>query len=84
MVMPRKLMEFLFPGKRAWRACESSGNSFRCGVSFKGRWCFQVKLKPGAREELREKFKHCLCGDCLAPYTTSQGTDSDQSRLSFQ
>jgi hypothetical protein len=82
--MLRKLMEFIFPGKRPWRACESCGNSFRCGASLKGCWCLQVKLEPGAREELRGKYQYCICGECLAPYTTNQGAGSDKSKFSSQ
>jgi Cysteine-rich CWC len=82
--MLRKLLELLFHGKRAWRACESCGNSFRCGASLKGCWCFHVKLKPGAKEELRGKYKYCLCGDCLAPFTTNQGAGSDKSKFFSQ
>jgi Cysteine-rich CWC len=73
--MIRKLMELIFPDKRALRVCEACGNSFRCGASIKGCWCFQVKLRPGAREELRGKYKNCLCSSCLAPFTVNQPPD---------
>lgn len=82
--MLRKLMEFIFTDKRARRACESCGNSFRCGASLKGCWCFHLKLKLGAREELRGKYKYCLCGECLAPFTTNPRADSDKSKFSSQ
>jgi hypothetical protein len=80
MVMMSELMGLIFPGKRAWRAAESCGNSFRCGASLKDCWCFHVKLKPEAREELRGKYKYCLCAECLAPFTVNQTTESEQSK----
>jgi cysteine-rich CWC protein len=84
MVMLRKLMELIQPERRALRVCEACGNPFRCGASLKGCWCFQVKLRPGAREELRGKYKYCLCGKCLAPFTMNHAPDSDRSEASSQ
>ncbi len=75
--MLTKLKELIFPDKRSRRVCEACGNSFRCGASLKGCWCFQVKLRPGAREELRSKYKYCLCSECLAPFTVNHPPDSD-------
>jgi len=82
--MLRKLMGLIFPDKLARRACEACGNSFHCGASLKGCWCFQVKLRPGAREELRGKYKYCLCADCLAPFTINHAPESDQSGVTSQ
>ena len=74
--MLSKLKELIFPDKRTLRACEACGNPFRCGASLKGCWCFQVKLRPEAREELLRKYKYCLCGECLAPYSVNHSPDS--------
>ncbi len=83
--MLRKLMRPIFPDKWARRACEACRNSFRCGASLKGCcFCFQVKLRPGAREELRGKYKYCLCADCLAPFTINHAPESDQSGATSQ
>lgn len=46
-------------------ACESCGKEFVCGAGNDSCWCFDVSLKPESLEELREKFKNCLCADCL-------------------
>jgi Cysteine-rich CWC len=77
--MLRKLLEIIQPERRADRVCEACGNPFRCGASLNGCWCFQVKLRPGARDELRGKYKYCLCSECLAPYTVNRAPDSDRS-----
>jgi hypothetical protein len=47
------------------RECEACGNTFRCGASTKGCWCFQVELTAEAGELLRERYRHCLCPECL-------------------
>jgi hypothetical protein len=77
--MLRKLIEFIHPERRAHRECEACGNPFRCGAPLKGCWCFQVKLRPGAREELRGKYKYCVCSECLAPFTVNHAPDSARS-----
>jgi len=82
--MLRKLIELIRPERQAHRLCEACGNPFLCGASLKGCWCFQVKLRPGAREELHGKYKYCLCGECLAPFTTDHAPDSDRSGVSSQ
>lgn len=45
--------------------CESCGNDFTCGATIKGCWCMNVKLTDENREELKSKFKNCLCQNCL-------------------
>lgn len=82
--MLRKLMELIQPERREHRLCEACGNPFRCGASLKGCWCFHVKLRPGAREELRAKYKYCLCPECLEPFTMNDTPDSERSEVSSQ
>jgi hypothetical protein len=45
--------------------CESCGNEFICGATFRGCWCTEVKLTDEVRQDLRSRFKKCLCRDCL-------------------
>jgi hypothetical protein len=33
---------------------------------------------------LRGKYKHCLCGECLEPFTMNHAPDSDRSGVSSQ
>jgi len=63
--MLRKLTEFILPDKRPPRECEACSKPFTCGASLKGCWCFQVKLSAEVRQQLRERYKDCLCPDCL-------------------
>ena len=63
-----KLSELIHPERRADSICEACQKPFHCGASIKGCWCLTVQLKDGAREELRARYKHCLCPDCLGQY----------------
>jgi hypothetical protein len=48
------------------QACESCGATFTCGPLTKGGcWCMQEKVPPEKLEELKSKYKRCLCSDCL-------------------
>jgi hypothetical protein len=48
--------------------CESCGNEFTCGATIRGCWCADIKLSDETRQDLRSKFKDCLCRDCLEKY----------------
>ena len=63
--MLRKLRELILPETREPRECEACGRPFVCGASLKGCWCLQIKLSAEARKQLRERYKHCLCQECL-------------------
>ena len=69
--MWRKLTEFIRPDKRPPRECEACGQSFVCGASIRGCWCIQIKLDAPVRQQLRERFKGCLCSDCLERFSAS-------------
>lgn len=70
--MLRELTEFILPSKRAPRECEACGQAFDCGASIKGCWCFSIKLSAEVRQELRGKFKNCLCKECLLRFSNRQ------------
>ena len=67
--MFRKLMEFIQPDIRPPRECEACGKPFFCGASLKGCWCFHIKLSAEIRQKLRERYKDCLCSDCLERFS---------------
>ncbi|MCI0389361.1 MAG: cysteine-rich CWC family protein [Acidobacteria bacterium] len=69
--MLRKLAEFIQPDKRPPRECEACGKPFHCGASLKGCWCFQIKLSAEVKQQLRERYKDCLCSDCLERFAVS-------------
>lgn len=51
--------------------CESCGEDFTCGANLKGCWCFEIDVSDNAREELKSKFKECLCRKCLENFEAS-------------
>jgi len=69
--MWRKLVEFIRPDKRPPSECEACGKPFLCGASLKGCWCIQIKLTEEVRRRLRERYKKCLCSDCLKRFAAS-------------
>ncbi len=48
--------------------CGACGKSFSCYNS-ENCWCFGIELSAEARNALGEKFKGCLCSNCLKQYS---------------
>ncbi len=71
--MLQKLIEFIQPSRRAPSECGACGKPFVCGASFKGCWCFDIKLSDATRRELRERYKDCLCRECLETIAQQRG-----------
>jgi hypothetical protein len=63
---------FISPKHREASVCESCGEGFVCGVSLKGCWCVEVELSEKARQNLKTKFRNCLCRNCLEKYTAEE------------
>lgn len=54
------------PVLRKTQECEACGQPFACEISLgKGCWCGEIKLSEETRQELRAKYKVCLCRVCL-------------------
>jgi hypothetical protein len=65
----------MLPVLRKTQACEGCGESFVCEISLgKDCWCGEVKLSEDTRQDLRAKYRKCLCRACLekAGYDTSK------------
>lgn len=61
-----KPISLMLPVLRKTKACEACGESFACEVSLgKGCWCGELKLSEDTRQELRAKYRNCLCRACL-------------------
>lgn len=59
----------MLPVLRKAQTCESCGADFACEISLgKGCWCGEVKLSDATRQELRAKFRRCLCRSCLESF----------------
>ncbi|MGH9341681.1 MAG: cysteine-rich CWC family protein [Acidobacteriota bacterium] len=61
----RQLLSFIFSGWQKPRVCEACQRPFHCTVALTGCWCSKVKLTEKTRQQLRSKYSHCLCRDCL-------------------
>lgn len=47
-------------------ACEGCGRDFGCGAGGNWCWCVAETVPPDVLAELRERYRDCLCPDCLA------------------
>ena len=57
-----KQIGLTLPVLRKSQACEACGETFACEISLgKGCWCGEIKLSDETRQELRAKYKKCLC-----------------------
>jgi len=72
----RKLAVLMSPRLSRELVCESCGNSFTCGASLSGCWCGEIKLTGEARTALRERYRDCLCRECLERLATPAQTQS--------
>jgi len=63
------------PVLRKTQACEACGEIFACEISLgKGCWCGEIKLSDETREELRAKYRNCLCRACLEKAAATNST----------
>ncbi len=52
--------------------CQSCGEEFVCGATLKGCWCMEIELSEKARQNLKTRFRNCLCRNCLEKYTAEE------------
>ena len=70
-----KQIGLALPVLRKTLACEACGETFACEISLgKGCWCGEIKLSGETREELRRKYKSCLCRACLEKAAATNST----------
>lgn len=67
----RKALSFVSVKYKEPSVCESCNEQFICGATIKGCWCMKIKLTAEVRQELKAKFKDCLCQNCLEKYASS-------------
>lgn len=60
-----KLLKIFSRQNGAQAICPACGEKFECGATIKGCWCSEVKLSEAAREEMKAKYKGCVCRACL-------------------
>jgi hypothetical protein len=66
-----KALGFISLKYKSPSTCESCSDEFICGATVKGCWCMKIKLNAPVRQELKSKFKDCLCQNCLESYASS-------------
>jgi len=75
-----KRIGLMLPAFRKTKACEACGESFACEISLgKGCWCGEVKLSEDTRQELRAKYRDCLCRACLEKAKAKNSKSEAQS-----
>jgi hypothetical protein len=72
MIDFRNLVKFALGKRLATKTCEACGREFACGASLKGCWCAEVETTKATRDELRAKYKDCLCRECLEKAATAK------------
>ncbi len=78
---PLKRIGLMLTVLRKTKACEACGSSFACEISLgKGCWCGEVKLSEDARQELRAKYRDCLCRPCLEKAKAKNSKSEAQSK----
>jgi len=60
------VLKRMFPlrGGKA-EVCGACGKAFECGATLSDCWCAEVKLTDAQREELKGKYRGCVCRECL-------------------
>lgn len=67
-------MKSASPKTREPSVCASCGETFGCGAKLDGCWCTDVELSPETADELKAKFKDCLCPKCLQVFAEVEET----------
>ena len=66
------LLRILSSQKGVAETCEACGETFVCGASLTGCWCSEVKISDAARAKLKEKYKGCVCRNCLEQFAADE------------
>src|SRR5216684_2428875 len=75
-----KRIGLMLPVFRKTKVCEACGASFACEISLgTGCWCGELKLSEDTRQELRAKYRDCLCRACLEKAKAKNSKSEAQS-----
>jgi hypothetical protein len=69
----KTLAAVISPRWREPSTCEACGSQFTCGATLAGCWCSEIKLSVEQRDELKDCFRSCLCGECLRAIASGSG-----------
>lgn len=76
--MTTRLKRFAAVISPRWReqsTCEACGSQFTCGATLAGCWCSELKLSERQRAELKDRYRSCLCSECLRSIVSAAGED---------
>ena len=68
----RKLLRLFTSQEGVPETCEACGEKFVCGATLTGCWCSEVKLSDAAREEMKARYRGCLCKNCLEKFAVQR------------
>ena len=74
--MTTRLKRFAAVISTRWRepsTCEACGAQFTCGATLAGCWCSEIKLSASQRDELKDRYRSCLCSECLRSIASGSG-----------
>ena len=74
--MSTRLKRFAAVISTRWRepsTCEACGSQFTCGATLAGCWCSEIKLSARQRDELKDRYRSCLCSECLRSIASGSG-----------
>lgn len=74
--MTIRLKRFAAVISTRWRessTCEACGSQFTCGATLAGCWCSEIKLSARQRDELKDRYRSCLCSECMRSIASGPG-----------
>ena len=72
MIDFRNLVKLFIGNRAASKTCAACGREFECGANLKGCWCMEIETTEETRAELQNKYKGCLCRECLVQSSKSK------------
>jgi hypothetical protein len=76
----KRLAAVISPRWREPSTCEGCGNQFTCGATLAGCWCSEIKLSDHERAKLKNRYRSCLCNECLRAIASAPG-ESDHEGM---
>ena len=78
----RNLAAIVLPVLREPSVCEACGAPFTCGAKLSGCWCSEIKLSDETRAELKNRYRRCLCRQCLEQLAEREVVTTGEARTS--
>jgi hypothetical protein len=72
MIKLHTLAQILSTRSRKALVCEACGGPFTCGARLSGCWCAEIKLSDETLTELKQRYRSCLCQQCLEGFAARE------------